>query len=68
LAFIRLSFALNSSGTLGSSHFSLTNHHSGIQFRVYSVHDLSVHILSALGGIPIPNSSTFTQLFLAAIK
>gem|GEM_PF-5214195 len=67
-AFMRLSFALNSSGTLGSSHLSLTNHPKGIRFKVYSVHDLSVHNLHALGGIPIPNSSTFTQLFFAAIK
>jgi hypothetical protein len=68
LAFMRLSFALNSSGTFGSSHLSLTNHPKGIQFKVYSVHDLSVHNLHALGGIPIPNSKTFTQLFFAAIK
>ncbi|MEI8253683.1 MAG: hypothetical protein WCG25_08320 [bacterium] len=67
-AFIRLSFALNSSGTFGSSHLSLTNQPNGIRFKVYSVHDLSVHNLHAFGGIPIPNSKTFTQLFLAAIK
>jgi hypothetical protein len=68
VAVIRLSFALNSSGTLGSSHLSLTNQPRGIQFRVYSVPDLSVHNLHALGGIPIPNSKTFTQLFFAVMK
>jgi hypothetical protein len=68
LAFVRLSFALNSSGFLVSSPLSLTNPPSGIRLSVYSVHDLSVRNFIALGGIPIPNSKTFTQLFFAAIK
>jgi len=42
LAFMKLSGALKSSLCLGSSHFNLTNHHSGIRLMVYSVHDLSV--------------------------
>ncbi len=67
-ALIKLSFAWNSSGLPESSHLSLTNHPNGIQFKVYSVHDLSFHNLHALGGIPTPNSNTLTQDFLAARK
>ncbi len=68
VALIKLSGALKSSVSLGSSPFNLTNHPSGIRLTVYSVPDLSVQILNAFGGIPIPNSSTFTPDFLAAIK
>jgi hypothetical protein len=67
-ALIKLSFALNSSSCFGSSPFSLTNHHKGIRFNVYSVPLLSVRILHIFGGIQIPNSNTFTPLFFAAIK
>jgi len=67
-AFIKLSFALNSSSCLGSSPFNLTNHHKGIRFNVYSVPLLSVRNLHIFGGIQIPNSNTFTQLLFAAIK
>jgi hypothetical protein len=35
---------------------------------VYLVHFLSVKSFLAKGGIPIPNSSTFTQKNLAALK
>jgi hypothetical protein len=68
LADMKLSFALKSSLSLGSSHFNLQNHHNGIAFNVYSVHFLSVRNLHIFGGIPIPNSNTFTPDFLAAVK
>jgi hypothetical protein len=68
VALIKLSGALKSSVSLGSSPLSLTNHPNGIRLTVYSVPDLSVQSLNAFGGIPIPNSSTFTPDFLAAIK
>jgi hypothetical protein len=68
LAIIKLSFDRNSSLMDGSSHFNLLNHPSGIAFSVYSVHFLSVRSLQILGGIPIPNSKTFTPDFLAIMK
>lgn len=67
-ALMKLSGALKSSVSLGSSPLSLTNHPNGIRFTVYSVPDLSVQSLNAFGGIPIPNSRTLTPDFLAAIK
>ncbi len=67
-ALIKLSLALKSDSIFGSSPLSLTNHHRGIRFKLYSVPDLSVRSLHTLGGIPIPNSNTFTPLFLATIK
>jgi hypothetical protein len=67
-ALIKLSFALKSSSSFGSSPLSLTNQPSGKRLRVYSVPDLSVRSLHTFGGIPIPNSKTFTQLFFALIK
>jgi len=68
VALMKLSGALKSSVSLGSSPLSLTNHPRGIRLTVYSVPDLSVRRVNALGGIPIPNSRTFTPDFLAAIK
>ena len=65
---MKLSGALNSSVFFGSSHFKLQNHPRGIAFAVYSVHFLSFQSLQILGGIQIPNSSTFTPDFLAAVK
>ncbi|MBO4515961.1 hypothetical protein J5751_00565 [bacterium] len=53
---------------LGSSHFKLQNHQSGIAFAVYSVPFLSFQSLQIFGGIQIPNSSTLTPDFLAAVK
>ena len=67
-ALMKLSFAWKSSWILGSSPLSLTNHHKGIKFNVYSVPDLSVRSLQTFGGIPIPNSNTFTPLLFALIK
>jgi hypothetical protein len=68
VALIRLSLALKSSSCFGSSHFILTNHQRGRRLRVYSVQLLSVQRVITFGGIPIPNSKTFTQLFFAAQK
>ena len=68
LALIKLSFALNVAGSLGSSPLSLTNPHKGIRLSVYFVPDLSFQRVMTLGGIPIPNSSTFTPLLLAVMK
>lgn len=62
----RESFSINPS--LVSSHFSRTNPPKGIQFRVYFVPDLSVKSVMAFGGIPIPNSYTFTPESFAVIK
>jgi hypothetical protein len=67
-AFTKLSLALNSSESLGSSHFNLTNHHRGIRLSVYLVHDLSFHSVNIFGGIHIPNSNTLTHDFFAAKK
>jgi hypothetical protein len=68
VADIKLSFAKKSSLSSMSSHFNLTNHHNGIRFIVYSVHDLSLYIFQILGGIHSQNSKTFTPLFFAAVK
>jgi hypothetical protein len=68
LALRKLSLSLNVLGLFGSSPFSLTNHPRGIRLSVYCVPDLSVRNFRTLGGIQIQNSSTLTQLFLAAIK
>ena len=65
---IKLSFALKSSVSLGSSPLSLTNHQRGIQLSEYSVHVLSFVRTVARGGIPTPNSKTLTQVFFAAKK
>jgi hypothetical protein len=67
-AFIKLSFALKSASSFGSSPLSLTNHPKGMRLSVYCVPDASVRSLHTLGGIPIPNSNTFTPLFFAVIK
>ena len=55
-------------GWVGSSPSRVQNHHSGIQFKVYAVHDLSFHIVQTFGGIPIQNSFTLTPVFFAARK
>lgn len=68
LALMKLSGALKSCVSFGSSPFNLTNHPSGIRLTVYAVPDLSVQSLNALGGIQIPNSKTLTHDFFAAIK
>jgi hypothetical protein len=68
LADIKLSGALKSSASVGSSHFKLQNHPSGIQFAVYTVHFLSFQSLQIFGGNQIPNSNTFTPDFLEAVK
>ena len=65
---MKLSGALKSCSSLGSSPLSLTNQPRGKRFSVYSVPLLSVQSLMTLGGIPIPNSNTLTQLLLAAKK
>jgi hypothetical protein len=67
-ACIKLFLALNSSRLCGFSHLSLTNHPSGIALIVYCVHDLSVQKRATLGGIPIPNSLTWTHDRFAAKK
>ena len=67
-ALMKLSLALNVSGFSGSSPLSLTKPHNGMRLSVYFVPDLSFRSVITLGGIPMPNSSTFTPLFLAAIK
>ena len=68
LADIKLSGALKSSASVGSSHFKLQNHPSGIRFAVYSVHFLSFQSLQIFGGNQIPNSNTLTPDFLDAVK
>jgi len=67
-ALIKLSGALKSSVSAGSSPLSLTNPPSGIQLRVYSVQDASVQRVIAFGGIHTPNSKTLTQAFFAVKK
>jgi hypothetical protein len=61
-------FSSNSSNLFIISHFNLTNHQSGSQFRLYRVQALSVHNFFALGGIHNQNSSTFTQKIRAVLK
>jgi hypothetical protein len=68
LADIKLSGAVKSAVSVGSSHLSLQNHQRGITFAVYSVHFLSFQSLQIFGGIQIQNSNTFTHDFLDAIK
>jgi hypothetical protein len=68
LALIKLSLALKVPGSSGSSPLSLTNPHNGMRLSVYLVPDLSFRSVNTLGGIQMPNSSTFTPLFLAVIK
>ena len=68
VALMKLSFALKSCSSLGSSPLSLTNHPKGKRLRVYTVPDLSVRSLQTFGGIPIQNSNTFTPLLFALIK
>jgi hypothetical protein len=67
LADTKLSFS-RKSHQVGSSHLRRTNHPKGIQLSVYSVPLLSVNKETAFGGIPIPNSFTFTHAFFAAQK
>lgn len=52
---MKLSGSLFSSLSAQSSHLSWTNHPNGIQFNVYSVHDLSFHKVVILGGSFILN-------------
>ncbi len=64
-AVIKLSFARKSS-LVGSSPLRRTNHPKGIQFAVRSVPLASVKRVLSFGGIPIPNSRTFTFAHFAA--
>ena len=50
-----------SSQGVNCSHLRRTNHQIGIQLRLNRVPFLSVNNFFARGGIPIQNSSTFTQ-------
>jgi hypothetical protein len=52
----------------GLSQYNLTNQPIGNRFKENKVPFLSLKSFFALGGIPKPNSSTFTQNFLAAAK
>jgi len=65
---MKLSGARNSFSSEGSSPFNLTNHPKGIQLMVYSVHFLSTVKVVTFGGIPTPNSCTFTPNFLEVQK
>ena len=67
-AMIKLSVARKSSGIVGSSPLSLTNHPKGIVLTVYSVPVLSVQYFQIFGGIPIPNSKTLTPEHFAIVK
>jgi hypothetical protein len=63
----KLSFA-PASLLAGSSHLIRTKPPIGSQFRVYSVHSLSLPRDRAFGGIPMPNSSTFIPVSRAVRK
>ena len=65
---MKLSFEWKVLGFDGSSPSREQNPPKGIRLRVYSVPDLSVPNLQALGGSQIQNSFTFTPVFLAARK
>lgn len=65
---VKLSGALKSAVSDGSSHFNLQNHPNGIILAVYSVPFLSFHNLQIFGGIHTQNSNTLTPDFLAAVK
>lgn len=65
---MKLSGARNSFSSEGSSPLSLTKPPNGIQFKVYSVHFLSTFMVVTFGGMPTPNSCTFTPNFLEVLK
>ena len=64
---VKLSLSKKSS-EFGFSHFNLTNHPRGTQLSVKMVPCLTLVIVFALGGIPIPNSFTLTFDRLAVKK